>query len=265
MTSGFPNSYIYLKYSYLSLPVTVLIVEDEIIIANKIGLHLEQFGYVVAGILPRGEQAVRYCRKNLPDILLLDINLKGDLDGIETARILEKEGIYIPTIYLTANTDPATFERAKGTRPHAFLGKPYDQTELHRAVSLAFQRHHAPAAAAPKTPPSPDHSQILSDRIFVHHKDYLVKVFLKDILYVSAKRSYCHIHAQDAEYLLSMPMGKLVDQFPASDFLRVHRSYVVNLHQVDIVADDHLMIGKTAITVGKDQRAELLRRVNMVR
>lgn len=253
----------------MSHPVTVLIVEDEIIIATKIGHHLEQFGYVVAGILPRGEVAIRHCRNQPPDILLLDINLKGDLDGIETARILEKEGIHIPTIYLTANTDQATFERAKGTRPHAFLGKPYDQTELHRAVSLAVQLNHAPASApnkvSPPEPPPPDGSQLLSDRIFVRHKDHLVKVFLKDIQYISAERSYCHIHAQDAEYLLSMPMGKLADQLPSSDFLRVHRSYVVNLRQVDMVADDHLVIGKTAITVGRDQRAELLRRVNMVR
>jgi DNA-binding LytR/AlgR family response regulator len=248
--------------------ITVLIVEDEIIIANKIGLHLEQFGYVVAGILPRGEQAVRHCRKEPPDILLLDINLKGDLDGIETARVLEKEGIFIPTIYLTANTDPATFERARNTRPHAFLGKPYDQTELHRAISLAVQRHHAPAAAPAKqaapTPPS-DGSQLLSDRIFVRHKDHMVKVFLKDIQYVSAERSYCHIHAENAEYLLSIPMGKLAEQLHSSDFLRVHRSYVVNLRQIDMVADDHLVIGREAIPVGKEQREELLRRVNLVR
>ncbi|NJC28072.1 LytR/AlgR family response regulator transcription factor [Neolewinella antarctica] len=264
----------------MSQPVTVLIVEDEIIIANKIGHHLEEFGYVVAGIQARGEAAVRHCRKEPPDILLLDINLKGDLNGIETARTLEKEGIRIPTIYLTANTDQATFERAKGTRPHAFLGKPYDQTELHRAISLALQSHHAPGPVAsgapehevlqskkvgPPQPPPPDGSQLLSDRIFVRHKNHLVKVFLKDIHYISAERSYCHIHAEEAEYLLSMPLGKLADQLPSSDFLRVHRSYVVNLRQVDMVADDHLVIGKTAIIVGRDQRAELLRRVNMVR
>ncbi|WP_020567524.1 LytR/AlgR family response regulator transcription factor [Neolewinella persica] len=251
----------------MSQTISVLIVEDEIIIANKIGLHLEQFGYVVAGILPRGDQAVLHCRKDPPDILLLDINLKGNLDGIETARVLEKEGIFVPTIYLTANTDPATFERAKNTRPHAFLGKPYDQTELHRAISLAVQRHHAPAAAPEKVAPAPtpDGSQLLSDRIFVRHKDHMVKVFLKDILYVSAERSYCHIHAADTEYLLSMPMGKLAEQLHSSDFLRVHRSYVVNLRQIDVVADDHLVIGREAIPVGKEQRAELLRRVNLVR
>lgn len=259
----------------MSQSISVLIVEDEIIIANKIGLHLEQFGYVVAGILPRGEQAVRHCRKEPPDILLLDINLKGDLDGIETAIVLEKEGIFIPTIYLTANTDTTTFERARNTRPHAFLGKPYDQTELHRAISLAVQRHHAPAAApehealrskkATEPAPVPDGSQLLSDRIFVRHKDHMVKVFLKDILYVSAERSYCHIHAKESEYLLSMPMRKLAEQLHSSDFLRVHRSYVVNLRQIDMVADDHLVIGDKAIPVGKEQRGELLRRVNLVR
>jgi DNA-binding LytR/AlgR family response regulator len=93
----------------------------------------------------------------------------------------------------------------------------------------------------------------------------MVKVFLKDIQYVSAERSYCHIHTNEAEYLLSIPMSKLADQLNSSDFLRVHRSYVVNLRQIDMVADDHLVMAKTAIHLSKKLRKELVRRINLIR
>ncbi|MEM9887199.1 MAG: response regulator [Bacteroidota bacterium] len=96
--------------------IKILIVEDEMIIAAKISLHLEQLGYEVAGIIPRGEEAVLHCREHRPDILLLDINLKGLIDGIESAQVIQKE-MDIPIIYLTANADEATFNRAKDTRP----------------------------------------------------------------------------------------------------------------------------------------------------
>ena len=252
----------------MAQPITVLIVEDDMIIGAKISMHLEKLGYTVAGVLPRGEEAVRQCRKNPPDILLLDINLKGDLDGIETAIVLEKEGIRVPTIYLTANSDAATFDRARATRPHAFLVKPYKKHELYRAISLAVQLYAAPAAPAPAprpAPPRPEEPQLLSDRIFVRHKDQMVKLFLKDIQYVQAERAYCHIVTGNTDYMLSISMGRLAEQLDSQDFLRVHRSYLVNLRQIDAVADKHLVIGDRAIPISRDQREGLMARMNLVR
>lgn len=94
--------------------IKILVVEDEMIIAAKISMQLTNLGYEVTGILPRGEEALLHAAENKPDIVLLDINLKGNIDGIETARQMQlmKD---IPIIYLTANADEATFNRAKAT------------------------------------------------------------------------------------------------------------------------------------------------------
>ncbi len=223
---------------------------------------LQQFGFVVPEILCRGEVAVRRCREARPDILLLGERLAGALDGIATTLALESEQIFIPTIYLTAAPGAAPLVRACDTRPHALLPRPYDRSGLHRAISQAVRRHHTPA-----TPPAPpaEAPPMLSDRIFVRQKDDLVKLLLNDIRYVSAERSYCLIHATDAEHLLSMPLGKLAAQLPSPDFLRVHRSYIVNLRHIDRVADHHLMIGEHTIPVGKHQYAALTQRVHLVR
>ena len=94
--------------------VKILVVEDEMIIGAKISMQLTSLGYEVTGILPRGEEAILHAKENKPDIILLDINLKGKLDGIETARALQQHGS-VPIIYITANSDEATFNRAKST------------------------------------------------------------------------------------------------------------------------------------------------------
>ena len=102
---------------------SILIVEDDMIIGANVSLQLTNLGYDIEGLVSRGEEAILHVKENAPDILLLDINLKGALDGIETAKAIQQIQD-IPIIYLTANSDEATFEKAKETRPMAFITKP---------------------------------------------------------------------------------------------------------------------------------------------
>ncbi|HRA74148.1 MAG TPA: response regulator, partial [Flavobacterium sp.] len=118
---------------------TILIVEDEMIIAANISLQLTHLGYEVTGIIPRAEEVLPNIRLHVPDILLLDINLKGDIDGIQLAHLIQKE-FKIPIIYLTANADEAHFERAKETNPYAFISKPFKKLDLQRAIELTIIR-----------------------------------------------------------------------------------------------------------------------------
>ena len=97
----------------------ILIVEDEMIIAANISLQLTNLGYEVTGIIPRGEEALVHIEQNLPDIILMDINLKGDIDGVEIATLIQKS-YKIPIIFLTANSDEVNFNRAKATNPYGF-------------------------------------------------------------------------------------------------------------------------------------------------
>ena len=105
-------------------PARILIVEDEMIIAANLSLQLTNLGYEVCGIIPRGEEALLNIRENPPDIILMDIQLKGEMDGIEVIRSMQRE-VNIAVIYLTANADDAHFSRAKETHPYAFISKPF--------------------------------------------------------------------------------------------------------------------------------------------
>lgn len=246
--------------------IKILIIEDEMIIAAKISLHLTQLGYDVSGIIPRGEEAIVHCRETQPDILLLDINLKGEIDGIETATLLQAENIDIPIIYLTANADETTFERAKDTRPHAFISKPYKKLDLQRAIELVVGRltiTPTTTSSVKKVSPS-EKPKMLSDRIFVRNKNRLVKLFLKDILYVEAERSYCRIQTEETEYLLSMPLKILSEKLTGAQFFRIHRSYIINLQHIDEIAETHLVVFKKAIPIGKSYKEAFSQRIQMI-
>lgn len=245
----------------MDTPLKLLVVEDDMIIAATIALQLTKLGYEVSGIVPRGEEAIQHAETNRPDLILLDISLKGALDGIDTAHAIHQQW-NIPIIYVTANTDEATFNRAKKTRPYAFISKPIRAIELQRAIELAMSRlvDEPPTSANP----APDAPFVLSDRIFVRHREKIVKIFITDILYVEADRNYCHLYTADKEYLLTTTLKAMEDKLPVAYFVRVHRSYLANLTQVDEVGDGHIGIKGKTIPLSHLLREALLKRIQTI-
>lgn len=237
--------------------IKILVVEDEMIIAAKISLQLTSMGYEVTAILPRGEEAILQMAENRPDIILLDINLKGKYDGIETAGLI-RQSDQIPIIYLTANADEASFNRAKTTRPAAFISKPFKQLDLQRAIELAISRIDDAGHLSEK-PPHDAPPIMLADRIFIRHGNRMIKIMMADILYIEADRNYSRIFTRQKEYMLATTLKHIEEKLPADLFLRIHRSYIVHLAQVDEVAESHVMIGQKSIPLSSEIRDRLLR------
>lgn len=115
----------------------VLVVEDERVVAKDLTLTLEGMGYEVIGSAASRDEALVACAKQVPDIVLMDIRIKGGVDGIDTAKeLLDLYGLHV--IYLTAHADVASIDRAKRTRPHAYLLKPVKAGELQGAIEIAM-------------------------------------------------------------------------------------------------------------------------------
>jgi len=182
------------------------------------------------------------------------------MDGIALAKILQIEH-QIPVIFLTANSDDATFKRAKEAKPYAFLAKPFKKLDLQRALELTISLLANQPNAAQKDASSEDASFILSDRIFVRNKDRMVKILFEAILYIEAERNYCRIYTATKEYLLTMPMKSLEDQLPPALFQRIHRSHIVNLTQVDEVDENSVFIGQKSLPLSKSLREDFMMRI----
>ena len=118
----------------------VLIVEDDINIARVLTIRLERLGYQIAGVVDNGIAAIREAGATQPDIALMDIVLKGQMDGIETAKILQRD-YGLPVIFLTSHADDSTIEKAEQSGAQGYVLKPVQERELHAMIKLAMNRH----------------------------------------------------------------------------------------------------------------------------
>ncbi len=118
----------------------ILIVEDERITAEDLRDILTDLGYTVTASVSSGAEAIARAEETAPDLALMDIRIKGQMDGTETARIL-RERFNIPVIYLTAHADSATVARAKDAEPLGYITKPFQEAELHASIEIALHKH----------------------------------------------------------------------------------------------------------------------------
>ncbi|MCB0443783.1 MAG: LytTR family transcriptional regulator DNA-binding domain-containing protein [Flavobacterium sp.] len=239
--------------------INILVVEDEMIIGANIALQLTNLGYQVMGVIPRAEEVLPQIRQNVPDIILLDIYLKGDLDGIELAHTIQKE-YNIPIIYLTANADEVHFNRAKATNPYAFISKPFKKLDLQHAIELSILR----IEEEKKKEIEELETFVMSDSIFVRSYDKMIKININDILYIEAERNYCKIHCKEKETLIVSTLKDLEEKLSVKNLMRIHRSFIINMHHIDEIATSHLVIAKKAIPVSQELKKQLLLHIQKV-
>lgn len=120
----------------------ILVVEDERIIAEDLRESLEQIGHSVVGVFSSGEAALKALKGPQPEIVLMDIDLAGEMDGIETAKTITGQ-IDVPIIYLTGYTDSLTIDRAIKSNPYNYLSKPVDMADLRAAIEMALYKRTA--------------------------------------------------------------------------------------------------------------------------
>jgi two-component system, cell cycle response regulator len=127
-------------------PCRVLIVEDEGLVARDLTCELMRFGYDVVARAATGEEGTRQALFAKPDLILMDVSLKGSMDGIEAARQI-REQLDVPIIYLTAFSDNTTLQRAMDTQPFGYVVKPFHPVELRCTIEVALNRHRTESAA----------------------------------------------------------------------------------------------------------------------
>ena len=120
--------------------VNIMVVEDEKIVAADIRQNLTMLGYMVPAVIASGEEAIRKAAEHCPDLVLMDIKLKGKIDGIEAAKIVQSR-LNVPVVFITAFADEATIQRAKSTEPYGYIVKPFGKKELQITIELALYKY----------------------------------------------------------------------------------------------------------------------------
>jgi len=241
----------------------ILISEDEVIIAEDIAASLEELGYETCAI-DTGEDTIDMIRELQPDLVLLDINLRGNADGVDIGSRI-KEEFNIPFIYLTAYADRATIDRAKKTEPDAFLVKPFDEKSLRSAIEIAlYKRDNNKESNGNGVQHSPKEQEVATDYIFVKVKHRIIKVHYSDILWVEAYDNYSFIVTAEQKYLVSSTLKDMEQKLPPQNFVRVHRSYIANLDKIEALEENSVVFAKGDIPIGKSYKKTLMSRFNII-
>ncbi len=181
----------------------ILVVEDEGIVARDLSQRLTHLGYRVPAISMTGEDALRQAEAIRPDLVLMDINLRGGMDGVETAtRLRAKHSL--PVIYLTAYSDQSTLDRAKQTEPYGYLLKPFVEPELQAAIEVALFKHQREQEQAEAQPTNNATFEAAPDAVLVLDLDGVIQE-----LNPSAESML----GRKAEKLVGQPFGESVVSF----------------------------------------------------
>ena len=223
--------------------VNVLLVEDESIVAKDIQLSLKRLGNNVLGIENTGEKAISSARKLDPDIIIMDIMLKGKINGIEASEKIRKEQ-NIPIIYLTAYADENTLSKAKITEPYAYIIKPYKEIDLHTSIEMALYKHSKELEILKERDMLYNivENKDNTEYIFVKSKSRLIKLNTNDVIYIEALKDYVVINTPAARYTIHSTMKDIQKKMPEDKFLRVHRSYIVNLNKISEIESPNLIL-----------------------
>lgn len=242
--------------------VNILVVEDEAILAQDIENRLRAMDYNVVGIAESAERAIQLINeRNNVDIILLDIIIKGERDGIELARVINKD-YGLPFIFLSSYTDRHLIERAKSVHPYAYILKPFNDRQVSVALELALVNFSKGTFEKELIEPrgfTVSENQVLqiNDSLFLKKNNHFERVLLKEILFLEADSNYTTIHTQCGRFLYSMVLKKIEAQLPTDLFLRIHRSYIVNIANITGFEGNLLYVKTKRLPVSRSHHDEV--------
>lgn len=246
----------------------ILVVEDESIVSKDIQHSLKKLGYHVVGAASTGEKALELARTERPDIVLMDIMLKGDMNGIQTAEMIRQE-MSIPVVFLTAYADESTLAKAKVTEPYGYIIKPFKEIDLHTSIEMAIYKHSKEQEIIRERDllfSIVENKEVSSEFIFVKSNSKLVKLKTADIYYIEALKDYVVIHTADTRYTIHSTMKEIESKMGSTDFIRVHRSFIVRLDKIASIEFPNLTLenDKKFIPIGGSYRDDLSNRIKML-
>ena len=238
--------------------IKVLIVEDQKIIARDIESLLTDWGYSVVGCATSAEEALMLFKKHQPDLALVDIHINGDMDGIDTA--LQFNAIRpIPIVYLTAQADAYTVNKAKASNPSAYLLKPFDERGLQISLEMAFNSFSNMQQAPPQYKKETNKIQAanevklgadvilqIDNAIFIKQNYRFVKLNKTELILLEADRNHTYIQTKQHRHIVRIPLTTVIERLQYDKLVRVHRSFAINTQHIDEFNDSEIIVcGKT--------------------
>lgn len=238
------------------MKIQILAVEDDPIHIRNLNMFAEELNYSILKIVDNAKEALELLKNSQPDVLLVDIKIKGDMNGIDFAKQVKKH-YQLPIIFITSYTSDNFFNEAKASKPAAYLNKPYTESDLKHAIELAVLSKEQIVSV--KT--SEDETSF-----FVKIGNHLKRIYSSDVVFIEVIDKYCTINTADQQYHVKMSLTELRKKLPVDQFIKVHRSFLVNLekvHKIDTV-NNKVISGKHQIPISRKHKNELLQKIQII-
>ncbi|MDD5149593.1 MAG: response regulator [Flavobacterium sp.] len=232
----------------------IYIVEDEPLIAQTIETVLKKYHFQIVGDADNAEDAFEEISELKPNLVLLDITLEGETDGIDLAKKIDVS-LKIPYIFITSLSDPITIQRIKQCNPMGYIVKPFTEQNLLANVTLGiFKKSSIQENETKKT----------SDDFFVKHQGKIIKIPALEVCYFEAYDNYCFLHTADNKYLITHTLKSVEEKLPKNQFIRIHRSTTINIKHIESIFENTVLINEREIVIGKTYKEELLQKINLL-
>ncbi len=223
----------------------ILIVEDEPLIAKDLSFILEDLGIDTVEFAMSYEDAHQALDKMEFDLILLDINLSSEKDGIDLAHEINKSH-RTPFIFITSYYNPTTVSRAKVTNPLAYLLKPFNQHDIRINVEMALY----------KSDQSKENSTI-----YIREKSGTIQLELTSVIFLEAQDNYTKIVCEDRELLISQTLKSILEKLPESDFVRTHKSFAARIDHISMIKGGYVFLGEEKVPIGRSYKTEFQERI----
>ena len=221
----------------MGLPKKVYIVEDVAISRMSLETMLLENQYDVSGSAAKAETAWDEIQKTFPDLILLDINLSGEKNGIWLAQQVRKH-LNIPIIYLTAFGDQQTLKEVLDTKPNGYLMKPYQEPTLLTTIDIALSNF-----LESQKPPTDSNAEISqNDFIFIKDKSIRVRLNINDIYYIKSDGNYIEIYLKDKRHVVRHKLLEFKKELPFDTFFQCHQRYLINIDKITVLKNDTVII-----------------------
>ncbi|WP_144604271.1 LytR/AlgR family response regulator transcription factor [Algoriphagus algorifonticola] len=239
----------------------LVLIEDNLNLSENLCELLEINNYNVIATYDSAENVLESLKRQPPDLALIDIKLKGEENGIQLATKIRSE-IDIPLVFITSSSGKEVISRVSHLKPDGFIVKPFTTETLITSIELAFTNH-----SGEKNNETIDHlvgSRKSKEEFFVRENGWLKKIKTNDVDWIKTEGTYTHIYVKGRQFTLRNTIKEVMGVLDENQFLRVHKSYIINLEQIDAFNSTAVKIDDHEIPIGRNFYKDLVALVNKI-
>ena len=242
--------------------IKILVVEEDPLFAVDLNTLVKELEYDLIGIVDNTDAAQKIIETKKPDLVLIDVKINGEWNGIELAKTIQKK-YQVGVIFMANHDDQEYFDQAKETEYFGYLVKPFNKLTLQSTIELAMIMMTNSECTTSKQVEKCNEGMILEDCVFIKRNNILEKVEINDIEFIQSEGNYCVISTEKKKYALKMSLIKVRKMLNSHRFVRVNKRHIINMSLINSIdlSTNQIKINEVSFSIGRTYKEGLLKRL----